>query len=90
MRLRFFRPKPPHLEQQKCAGDGATKASKLEDKHASGYDFPLINNDIEDPLFADVVKCVSNDKKNESLVFIQTLPKTLRPLHPFSARCKCC
>lgn len=58
--------------QPKRAGSSAAKAGKAQppDKYSSDYDFLLINRDIEDPLFADVVDCVTKNQQSDNLVYI--------------------
>jgi len=48
-------------------GDGTPPA---DDPFATGYDFLLINHDIDDALFADVLTCVTENRKNDKVVVI--------------------
>ncbi|MFZ3176803.1 MAG: hypothetical protein WA150_02415 [Methylovirgula sp.] len=58
-------PKSP----RKRAGNG-NATPKVEDRFAAGYDFLLINHDIDENLFADVYQCVTTQKKNDRIVVI--------------------
>src|SRR5690348_131671 len=57
---------------RKAAADRAAPpaAPASDDPFASGYDFLLINHDIDDNLFPDVLSCVSKNKKNDRVVVI--------------------
>jgi ClpP class serine protease len=55
--------------QRKRAGN-ETASPQTEDQFAGGYDFLLINHDIDDALFPDVLECVTENRKNEKVVVI--------------------
>jgi Serine dehydrogenase proteinase len=58
-------PKTP----RKRAGNGNT-IPKTEDRFATGYDFLLINHDIDEPLYSEVYQCLTRQRKNEKIVVI--------------------
>jgi hypothetical protein len=58
-------PKTP----RKRGGNGSVKAP-IEDRFAVGHDFLLINHDIDDVLFSNVLGCVTEHKKNTKVVVL--------------------
>lgn len=58
-------PKAP----RKRGGNGSANP-KDEDRFASGYDFLLINHDIDDALYSEFYQCLTRQRKNEKVVVI--------------------
>jgi hypothetical protein len=54
---------------RKRAGNG-NETPQIEDRFATGYDFLLINHDIDGDLFTDVLQCVTEKKKNDKVVLL--------------------
>jgi ClpP class serine protease len=54
---------------RKRGGNGNAKAP-IEDRFAAGHDFLLINHDIDDALFSDVLGRVTEHKKNTKAVVL--------------------
>lgn len=53
---------------RKRGGNG--NAKPIEDRFASGHDFLVINHEIDDALFSDVLGCVTEHKKNPKVVVL--------------------
>ncbi len=55
--------------QRKPAGN-ENASPRIEDRFANGYDFLLINHEIDGELFADVLGCVTAKKQNDKVIVV--------------------
>jgi hypothetical protein len=54
--------------QRKRAGNETAKS--IEDRFAKDHDFLVINHDIDDALYSEVLGCVTEHKKNPKVVVL--------------------